>query len=58
MFKNRVNDLGGGVALFIDSNLSSEERPDLNIAANENFECIFLEVVDTSQRNKIVGTII
>ena len=37
LFKNRVNDRGGGVALFIDSNLSFKERPDLNMAANENF---------------------
>ena len=27
------------------------------MAANENFECIFVEVVDNSHRNKIVGTI-
>ena len=27
------------------------------MAANENFGCIFVEVVDTSQRNKIVGAI-
>jgi hypothetical protein len=48
---------GGGVAIFVADTFSYIERKDLNVHANVNFECIFVEITHPNIGTKVVGTI-
>ena len=40
VMKNRADSRGGGIALYVLECFQLDERPDLNIHANPNFECL------------------
>jgi hypothetical protein len=55
--KNRVGRSGGGVALFIANSVSFTPRHDLNLNANDSFECIFVDVTNAQFGTKTVGAV-
>ena len=55
--KPRTTSRGGGVALFVRNHLPFIERPELNVHANINFECIFIEWSNKEFCNMVVGAV-
>jgi hypothetical protein len=54
---SRVGRSGGGVALYVKDTLSLIERVDLDLHANMNFECKFIELNNDSFGTKIIGAV-
>jgi exonuclease III len=54
---NRANKKGGGVGIFISNNLNYKLRTDLNINEDGIVESLFIEIISTTGKNIIVGTI-
>jgi hypothetical protein len=48
---------GGGVGIFISNNLNYKLRTDLNIHEDGRVESLFIEIISTTGKNIIVGTI-
>ena len=54
--KSRTNKLGGGVGLYIDSNLEYKLRSDISLL-NDSIECVFVEIQQKNSANIIVGCV-
>ena len=54
---NRENRKGGGVGFFISNSLNYKLRTDLNINEDGIIETLFIEIISTTAKNIIVGTI-
>ena len=57
VFKNRLKNRGGGVALFISNTINFTEREDLNAFSCNDFESVFIELNDLHEGTKIIGAI-
>ena len=53
----RKHKSGGGVGIFIKSNLNFKLRNDLQSAAPDIYESIFIEIIQPSSKNILVGCI-
>ena len=54
---NRADSRGDRVALYVFECFQLDERPDLDIHANLNFECLFIEVHCTKFGRKGVSVV-
>ena len=53
---NRDHKAGGGVALYISSDLTYLPRPDLSISV-DSLECYFVEIISCKHKNIIAGVV-
>ena len=54
-YVSRKNSKGGGVALYINSNLKCRKVENQSICVEENFECVTVELLLEGARNVIVS---
>ena len=53
--KNRENKNGGGVALFVDKNLTYKVVENMSTVINDVFECVTIEILMEKKKNIIVS---
>ena len=53
--KNRENKNGGGVALFVDKNLTYKVVKNMSTVINDVFECVTIEILMEKKKNIIVS---
>ena len=56
IFNNRINRRGGGVAMYVPTNLHYIVRNDLNTMSH-TMESVFIEIISPKRKNLVVGTI-
>lgn len=54
---NRINKRGGGLRIYVSNDFNFKRRPDLDIIEDEIIETLFIEIISTSRKNIIVGTV-
>ena len=54
---NRINRRGGGLGIYVSNNFNFKRRPDLDIIEDGIIETLFIEIISTSGKNIIVGTV-
>ena len=54
---NRADKRGGGVAILVHNSLKFKERKDLNQHCKDNFECIFIKLINQAKKSFIIGSI-